>query len=425
MNLGEIRDQIAFILDYDPDNTDYTDDLNDLINRNYLDLFGREDFSFAQKEKPIVAHKTVSATSVSVTNGSALVTTGTSFFIAEQMEGMTISIEEVEYTIAWIKSGTQAYLTMNYAGSTTTNATIKVEHRYIDLPDDCVRILDVFRRQPDNPEQMLPLSRSDEGFYSIDFTETGEPIRWLPIDDFTIRSPRNNSFVAVTSGSGHGVRTLEFATTFTIFNKESSFAKITELELSNTQIMRWTFPSLPNTSGRIYHVYCRNKAYSYKWFKVPENSVGRTEFVPDVGGSYDFTLPNSVWTDTFELTYSVAPENGGHYKRFRLYPMQDNKYTIYVRYCYRPKVLRDDEDSPEFDSAYHKILVFMSAREAFAKANNASMAGMYASKVKNEYQKLSNSFLSQRQQRWIRRNGSFSQVRRTSKLVTGDFGTLP
>ena len=62
MNLGEIRDQIAFILDYDPDNTDYTDDLNDLINRNYLDLFGREDFSFAQKEKPIVAHKTVSAT---------------------------------------------------------------------------------------------------------------------------------------------------------------------------------------------------------------------------------------------------------------------------------------------------------------------------------------------------------------------------
>ena len=338
MNLGEIRDQIAFILDYDPDNTDYTDDLNDLINRNYLDLFGREDFSFAQKEKPIVAHKTVSATSVSVTNGSALVTTGTSFFIAEQMEGMTIIIEEVEYTIAWIKSGTQAYLTMNYAGSTTANATIKVEHRYIDLPDDCVRILDVFRRQPDNPEQMLPLSRSDEGFYSINFTETGEPIRWLPIDDFTIRSPRNNSFVAVTSGSGHGVRTLEFATTFTIFNKESSFAKITELELSNTEIMRWTFPSLPNTSGRIYHVYCRNKAYSYKWFKVPEDSISRTEFVPDVGGSYDFTLPNSVWTDTFELTYSVAPENGGHYKRFRLYPMQDNEYTIYVRYSYRPKV---------------------------------------------------------------------------------------
>ncbi len=67
----------------------------------------------------------------------------------------------------------------------------------------------------------------------------------------------------------------------------------------------------------------------------------------------------------------------------------------------------------------------MAVREAFAKMNNASMAGMYSSKVKNEMQKLSNSFLSQRQQRWIRRNGSFPQRRRSSRLVTGDFGTLP
>tara|TARA_A100001388_G_scaffold13656_1_gene9299 strand:+ start:42 stop:368 length:327 start_codon:yes stop_codon:yes gene_type:complete len=108
-----------------------------------------------------------------------------------------------------------------------------------------------------------------------------------------------------------------------------------------------------------------------------------------------------------------------------MYPAQDDDYTIYVRYAYRPKILVDDYDVPEFDAAYHKVLVFMAVREAFAKMNNASMAGMYASKVKNEMQKLSNGFLSQRQQRWIKSNGTFKQRRVSSKLVTGDFGTLP
>jgi len=426
MNLGEIRNRIAFILDYDPSRTEYINDLNDLINRTYRDFFTEQDWLFAQKEKGISARKTLTTTELRVTNGSAVLTTTSPFFIANNMEGMIIDIEEVEYTIAWVVSTTSAYLIQPYEGATKVNAKAKVYHRYIDLPSDCVRILDVFRREPNNPETMLPINRSDEGYYAVDFDEEGEPLRWLPVDNFNVKAPRNKAFTAVTSGSGHGTRTLEFVTTYKYFNKESGFSAVTELELADNEKAQWVYPNLPNTSGRIYQVYCRNKDYSEKWFKVADDVSNITDFVPNIGGTYIFTLATSFWNDTLELTNSNPPENNGVYKRFRLWPAQDDDYTIFVRYIYQPALLRDDEDTPEFDEAHHEILVFKAVREMFAKRGDAALAGMYGSKVKNKMTKIGNNALNQTQQRWVKGQGSFPIRRRGSRLVAGDnFGTLP
>ena len=425
MNLKQIRDQIAFILDYDPDRQEYTDDLTEVINRNYLDLFGREDFSFAQKEASVKVTKPLTSTGRIARSDRTYLQSSTNIF-TKSMEGYHILIDNVEYQIAIFVSSKYVYLTKEYEGAAGVFVPIEINHKYIDMPEDCVRILDVFRREPNNPEQMLPLSRSDEGLHGIDFTQKGEPIMWMPVDDFYSKPPITANFsIGFTTGNvPYGNRTIEYGLCYEFGGKLSPMSKTTELVLDNNSYGYIQPELLPYSSGLRRVVFVRNKSFSNKWYLVPDDQ-GLNSFDPSYNAHARFTLPVLFWNNTVDINYERFSECEGNYKRIRMYPAQDDDYTIYVRYAYRPKILVDDYDVPEFDAAYHKVLVFMAVREAFAKMNNASMAGMYASKVKNEMQKLSNGFLSQRQQRWIKSNGTFKQRRVSSKLVTGDFGTLP
>ena len=51
MNLQDIRQYIANIIDYDPStNREYTQQIDDIINHHYRMLFAEKAFTFAQKE---------------------------------------------------------------------------------------------------------------------------------------------------------------------------------------------------------------------------------------------------------------------------------------------------------------------------------------------------------------------------------------
>ena len=167
MKLSEIRSYIGNILDYQPDITTYKQQLDAVINEQYFRLFTEKPFTFAQKEAVITARKDDTLTAIAVANGANTLTdTAAANQFQSYMEGQVIDLDNVEYTIAWVATANLAYLTSNYEGTNATLATVTVKHRYLDLAQDTVEIMQVLKRAmtltPQEPGRMIPLTRYED-----------------------------------------------------------------------------------------------------------------------------------------------------------------------------------------------------------------------------------------------------------------------
>ena len=412
MKLSEIRSYIGNILDYQPSITSYQNQLNDVINENYFRLFSEKPFTFAQKQVLVSATKDLSLTSVTVTQNSATITTGGAgqFPIDGSMDGQVIDILDVEYTVAWVASATTAYLTSVYlAASGTPDATVK--HRYLDLPQDCVEIMQVLKRSmqmtPAEPGRMVPVTRYEDEYWNLPLNEVNIPNYWVPYDDYSLVPPKAPTIAAVTSGSGRGVRTLEFAVSYVFAGRESALSPVTSIDLADTQIPTLTIAAIPNTSGMKRRVYVRClTAGINKFYNIPESSTGNAllEFLPTSNGTLQYATDTNLteFDDAFELTYTAYTGVDGNIQRIRMYPRQDQDYELTVRYMYRPKKLIDDADTPEFPSANHHVLAYMSLRDIFIKFDNQAQAALYDRKVAQEMLKIEQRYLNSIAKRYIK-----------------------
>jgi len=412
MRLSEIRDYIGNILDYQPSIASYQEQLNDVINENYFKLFAEKPFTFAQKEKIINARTDISLTDVTFTPTSAEITTATAQF-KNEMAGQVIDVEGTEYEIAWVAGTTQAFLTSLYPGSGASvvkDATIKF--RYLDMPQDCVEIMQVLKRAmtmtPQEPGRMVPVTRYEDEYYNLPLNEVNLPNYWIPYDDFSLNPPKAPTITAVTSGSGRGVRTLEFAVSYIFADRETALSPVTSIDLTDTQLPAITLSTLPNGSGRYRKVYVRcPEAGINKFYNIPESSSGLSLYVfpPTSNATFSYANATSLtdFNDSFELTYNRAPGVDGNYQRIRMYPRQDKDYELTVRYMYRPKKLVDDADTPEFPAAHHSVLAYMSLRDIFIKHNNEQQAVLYDRKVQQEMLKIEQRYLNSIAKRYIKR----------------------
>lgn len=405
MNLADIRKYVGNILDYQPDITTYKQQLDDVINEQYFRLFNAKPFTFAQKETLIKARKDITVKSVIVTNNSNSITTAASQFTST-MDGMIIDIDGVEYQIAYVNTGLQAYLTEVYAGSTATLDTT-VKFRYLDMPSDCVEILQVMKRAmtltPQEPGRMVAVTRYEDEFYNLPLNEVNLPNYWVPFDDYSITPPKFMTFTKTTSGSGHGVRKLELAATLSFAGKESGLSAVTTLSLIDTEKVQFTYTNLQNNTGLKYKVYVRCPEIGLNKFYHVSDDVGTAEFAPSGGGTFTFTLPLTGFTDNFETRQARYSEVDGNTQRIRLYPRQDQDFELTVRYMYRPKKLIDDTDTPEIPSISHQILAYMTLRDIFVKHDNNSQAQMYDRKVVQEMLKIEQRYLNQIAKRYVKR----------------------
>ncbi len=409
MKLSEIREYIGNILDYQPSITSYQNQLNDIINENYFKLFSEKPFTFAQKQVLINANADVSI-SIGVGLNSASITSAGNLFV-DSMAGQVIDIDDVEYTIAWVAGTGQAYLTSNYTASTgTVSATVKF--RYLDMPQDCVEIMQVLKRSmqmtPAEPGRMVPVTRYEDEYWNLPLNEVSIPNYWVPFDDYSLVPPKAPTITAVTSGSGRGARTLEFALTYEFAGRESALSPVTSIVLADTQIPALTITTLPNTSGMIRRIYVRCvEAGVNKFYNIPESSSGTAALVfkPTSTGTSQYATDTNLtsFNDSFELTYTAYDGVDGNLQRIRMYPRQDQDYELTVRYMYRPKKLIDDADTPEFPSASHHVLAYMSLRDVFIKHNNEQQAALYDRKVAQEMLKIEQRYLNSIAKRYIKR----------------------
>jgi len=413
MKLSEIREYIGNILDYQPSITSYQNQLNDIINENYFKLFSEKPFTFAQKQVLVDATKDLSLTTVTVIQNSATITTGGAgqFPTDGSMDGQVIDILDVEYTVAWVASATTAYLTSAYvAASGTPDATVK--YRYLDMPQDCVEIMQVLKRSmqmtPAEPGRMVPVTRYEDEYWNLPLNEVNIPNYWVPFDDYSLVPPKAPTITAVTSGSGRGARTLEFAVSYVFAGRESALSPVTSIVLADTQIPALTITAIPNTSGMKRRVYVRcTEAGINKFYNIPESSSGNAqlEYLPTSNGTLQYATDTDLtsFNDSFELTYTAYDGVDGNVQRIRMYPRQDQDYELTVRYMYRPKKLIDDADTPEFPSASHHVLAYMSLRDVFIKHNNEQQAALYDRKVAQEMLKIEQRYLNSIAKRYIKR----------------------
>ena len=394
MKLSEIREYIGNILDYQPSITSYQNQLNDIINENYFKLFSEKPFTFAQKQVLVDATKDLSLTTVTVTQNSATITTGGAgqFPTDGSMDGQVIDILDVEYTVAWVASATTAYLTSAYvAASGTPDATVKF--RYLDMPQDCVEIMQVLKRSmqmtPAEPGRMVPVTRYEDEYWNLPLNEVNIPNYWVPFDDYSLVPPKAPTITITTSGAGRGARTLEFAVSYVFAGRESALSPVTSVTLTDGQFPSITISTIPNVSGLKRRVYVRcTEAGINKFYNIPEAGSALTEFLPTSTGTFSYdTITNlSVFTDSFELLYAAYDGVDGNVQRIRMYPRQDQDYELTVRYMYRPKKLIDNADTPEFPSASHHV-----------------QATLYDRKVAQEMLKIEQRYLNSIAKRYIKR----------------------
>jgi hypothetical protein len=159
-NLESLRNKIKNITDYSPELRGYNDQLDELINDAYYQIWTSKRWNFATKEylfkfipdmlptRDVVAGG-ISPITASVIKGSRQVTFAAPMdrLIPATFEGQPISIQDYEYTISKVVSGSQILLDQVFHGTTdATDTTWRIKKRYYDLPQDSIELLSLAHR---------------------------------------------------------------------------------------------------------------------------------------------------------------------------------------------------------------------------------------------------------------------------------------
>lgn len=410
MRLSEIRDYITNILDYDPTNTTFDGQTDDIINDCYRRLFSEKPFTFAQKEAIVQAlpDETLSITPGAGTNGAT--TTGV---FPDWIEGHIVEYNDVEYMVVFRASNTQIYIDADFpAVSPTADAVFKM--RYLDIPQDCVQIMQVAKRSltltPVEPGRMIPLTRYEDEWWNLPLDEVNLPNYWIQFDDYNVVAPRKVNADAVTTAAGRGVRSVDVAMTYSFGSgntlRESALSAFTTVSLADTQDLRISPVSLGTgtNTGFYRKIYVRCTAENLNVWRQIKTSGGVRSFDPTYNTPTTFTtLPLSeLQSQVFEQDNARFQYSDGNTQRVRLYPRQDAKYDLTVRYMYKPPRLVEDHDSPQFPSAHHLVLAYMALEQIFMKTDNLTQSNMYRMKAESEMIKMERRYLTQAPKRWVK-----------------------
>jgi len=402
MRLAEIRGLIKSITDYDPNTTTYDDELTRIINNVYLELFAEKPWTFAQNEVVKTARADDTATNGTTTNSTRDISTGSGFFI-DAMEGQVIEIQDAEYEIPSVISSTSANLKQLFTGSTVSGTdTFKVKYRYLDLPVNCISVLQIGRRDrtttpSSEPGRYTPLTRMEDEWFNINLDETGTPTDWIPYDDFNVQSPIKPPVVTTsgTPGSGWPADTYTFVYTLNYGNRYSAASSAVVLTTTEAHpTLSVTLPDLTTVSG--------SDASGFKkqaWIKFSPYKAFR-KFGAEIVES-DTSVSAGVYGDNWELGDRLN-NNGGNYRRVRLYPRTSSDISVTIRYISAPEMLLEDSDSPQMPGAHHQYLAYKALVDVFSKHDNTVQAEVYRRKAELEILKMEQRYLSEISRRWVK-----------------------
>jgi len=165
MNLKALREKIKNHMDYSPDLQGFNDQIDQLINDAYMNIWNTKRWTFAQKSFLFQFHpdmlgtrdgtNTALVTNASVTKGSRQVTFSQAMdrLQAGIWEGSFFQAGGFEYKISKVVTSTQILLDIPYFGASNIDVSDWViKKRYYQLPQDCLELLNL--QHSDHPAHL-------------------------------------------------------------------------------------------------------------------------------------------------------------------------------------------------------------------------------------------------------------------------------
>ena len=157
-NLEQLRQKVKNITDYSPELQQFNNQLDDLINDAYYCIWTMKRWNFATKLSELRFHVDITKSTDLGNAGAATevlavvnqaqrqvvfdVSIDRLIFYKDQWEGQPIEIDNQEYIINKVISGTTILLDRAFEGvDSTKNTSWKIKKRWYDLPKDCLELL--------------------------------------------------------------------------------------------------------------------------------------------------------------------------------------------------------------------------------------------------------------------------------------------
>lgn len=392
MNLGDLRELVGSLTNYSPGTPQYNADIDRLINNTLGNIFTMHAWSFAQKGTEVVAHGDVAVTGLTI--AGVLVGSATPMF-ARWMEGQVFELDGFEYEIAQYVGTTVVALRTTYTGTAVTVGTVK--QRYIDLPTDCVSILQVGsyqRLSTDlNRGRFVPLSRFEGDVYSLSLNDTGTPVAWLQADTITVRAPAQPPTLSSVGSPAWPAGDYDILVGYHPQNRYSPpcATVVTHTAGAAAVVPHLELPSTGVTSGYRRTVYVRGPGFNA--YRVYLDDLTEQAL------SLDMTPPPALGTWEFNERMT---EGGGTYQRIRMSPRQSADVTLTIRYIYRPALLLEDGDTPQLPEPDHHVIGECCLTEVYAKSDQRAQSEVYRRKATLSLARMEAQYLTMRPRRWVK-----------------------
>ena len=455
MNLGMLVDFVGNLLDYDPTNDTYREQLVSLLNDAQTRCLTDRPWDFAMRDRVLKVWTDVAAVSVGVVNGSTTVTGGPfpiSTSAVKPGSEYELGILEItdsnnvtaRYRVMYVALSNQLFIDRDFAGATGAY-TAKLYRREIYLPSDCMQVQNVADPSVGIPAKAMFLSKWEREDANLDPELLGTMECYLPSEGLRVQAPTTPRGVTVpTVAPGQGIRTINvymvnvqgpFSTNFAVYPRdasdgfESALSKVATYHLTDTQTLHFTPEAVANKTGfyRRYYFTCPEAGIlapvrvrgAYVQGAPP---VPNVDTVPPPGGvtlGPDLSLA-TLSSQTFQATsIRYQWDQSAVYQSIQLYPHPSTDQDLDCRMLISPSRMLEDQDAPLVPAAYAQLIAYAALENVTMKVSNPALSQVYMRKKDTLYKGMEQAYLKAVPRRLIKGTPVAGY-----RYVTNPFGPL-
>jgi hypothetical protein len=402
MNLSQIIDRCGTIMDFNPNISDYRNEVRSLVNMAYMEMFGDKPYVFAQKDAYINVYEDIQVTTFNLAGDQVTAAVGTPFDPSH--EGRVFTIKSGAYKGDYVIRNFVSTTVINLDtidGSSLVGVVVLglsgiIKQRFVDFPEDYMDTLSLGLRQPDQPttQPFSYITRWLDESLDLSLDEVSTPTDMVIVAPQVLKPPVKAPVLAAAGGTAPaGAGDYDVSYTFVRGGRESApspvsaFVTLVALQQVNLSAMQQS----TSTSGLNKRIYLRGPESDAFYVVSNGDQTATTTALVNLGLSTEYLSEGTR-----------LPEHEGMYQRFRLYPRQDQDYLLTLRYLFRPAKLIDDADAPIFPAEHHDYLVYRVCQELFVKHNNLPQSEIYRSKADRRLQDIENRYLTTRKSTFIK-----------------------
>ncbi len=425
MNLGQLVDFVGNLLDYDPTNTAYREQLVNLLNDAQTRCLTDRPWAFAMRDRVLKVF-TDGSQDIGYTNGSAVLSGTFDFNTSTVTPGSSLTGAVLlftdsngathEHTVTYVESASVAHIDRPYVGASGTYTTT-TRQREVYLPSDCMTVENVSDPHVGIPAKALFLSKFEREDANLDPDLLGTIEAYLPSEGRSVPAPQTPRGVATVAAVGQGTRTINLymvnvrgpaATNFAVYplnvsdGFESAFSKVGTYSLSDTQTLELTPETLEKRTGlyRRYYFTCEEANILAPVRIRNANAEGgvavNVDTVPPQGGvtlKPDLSLSTLSGQAFQSEAVRYRWNQSAVYQSVQLYPHPSADQDLNVRMLITAPRMLEDQDSPLVPHSYAQVIAYAALEQLTLKVANPALSAVYARKKDVLYKGMEQRFL--------------------------------